>query len=128
VTVLDLDQTHLRDGGFSQEEWFEFLDQRLGGTGDERSIPVMRAAGEMTWSLRTTRGGEGPCSYEATLNRFASRHLQIVLCLYDVQRFSGEALFDVLRAHPKVISGNMIVDNPFYTEAELVQTEWSRAG
>jgi hypothetical protein len=132
VTLLDFDQTYLRNGGFSQGGWFEFLDQRLGATGDERGIPVTRAAGEMTWSLRTTPGGvEALCSYEAKLNHFASRRLQIVLCLYDVQRCGGEVLIDVLRAHRKVISGNMIVDNPFYMEAreaEHSHTGCSRAG
>jgi hypothetical protein len=126
VTVLDFDQTYLRNGSFSQEEWFEFLDQRLGATGAEPGTPVIRAAGEMTWSLRT--GGEALCSYEANLNHFASRCPQILLCLYDVQRFSGEVLIDVLRTHPKVISGDVLVDNPFYMESELVDTGFSRAG
>jgi hypothetical protein len=129
VTLLEFDQTYLRHGGLSQDGWFEFLDQRLGATGDERGSPVTRAAGEMTWSHRTTRGGgEVLCSHEAKLNHFASRRLQILLCLYDVQRFNGEVVIDVLRAHRKVISSNMIVDNPFYVESELSHTGCSRAG
>jgi hypothetical protein len=37
-----------------------------------------------------------------------------VLCLYDLAHFGGSMLVDVLRTHPKLLLGGMIIENPHY--------------
>jgi hypothetical protein len=54
------------------------------------------------------------CAYEAKINRFAPMYPQILLCLYDLERFTGDVIVDVLKTHPKVLIGNMVIENPFY--------------
>ena len=39
--------------------------------------------------------------YESKLNRFLPRYPQVILCLYELDRFSGEVLVDVLKTHPR---------------------------
>jgi hypothetical protein len=58
------------------------------------------------------------CSYEAKVNWVAPRYPQILLCLYDLDRFSGELVIDVVMTHPKVLINNMVVENPFYVKPE----------
>jgi hypothetical protein len=38
----------------------------------------------------------------------------VFLCLYELDRFGGDVLVDVLKTHPKVLFGGMILDNPYY--------------
>jgi hypothetical protein len=58
-------------------------------------------------------------TYEAELNRFLPKYPQIILCLYDLERFTdGEALLDILRTHPKVLMSGQVVDNPWYVEPD----------
>jgi MEDS: MEthanogen/methylotroph, DcmR Sensory domain len=117
---LDIQQsqeTYLRGGGFSTEAMLEFLDQSVGGA-IAGGFGVARVAGEMTWALRRLPGVEELIGYEARLNRFLPRYPQVFLCLYELGRFSGEVLVDVLKTHPKVLLGGMVLDNPYYLEPD----------
>jgi hypothetical protein len=51
-----------------------------------------------------------------------------VLCLYDLSRFSGDVVMDVVQAHPRALINEMIVKNPYYIEpgAFLARRETGR--
>ena len=49
--------------------------------------------------------------YEAELNRHISQDMA-VLCLYDLSRFSPEAVINAVMTHPVVVVGDRVVDNP----------------
>jgi hypothetical protein len=72
----------------------------------------------MTWALSNLPGVDELFSYEAKLNRLLPRFPQVVLCLYELDRFDGEVLVDVLKTHPKVLLGGILLDNPYYLEPE----------
>jgi hypothetical protein len=57
-------------------------------------------------------------AYESELNRFIPRYPQVILCLYEIERFSGELILDMLKTHPKVLLGAMVFDNPYYVEPD----------
>jgi hypothetical protein len=48
------------------------------------------------------------------------------LCLwrYVLRRFSGELLVYVLKTHPKVLLGGMVLDNPYYLEPDEFLATW----
>jgi hypothetical protein len=54
--------------------------------------------------------------YEARLNEFIPSYPQVILCMYDLERFGAEVLMDTLRTHPMVIVDGMVHDNPYYIE------------
>jgi hypothetical protein len=109
--------TYLRDGHFSTESMLDFWDRSIGG-GVADGFAFTRAVGEMTWALRQMPGVEELVGYEARLNLFLPRYPQVILCLYELDRFSGEVLVDLLKTHPKVLLGGMVLDNPYYLEPE----------
>ena len=117
LEVQRSDETYLRDGGFSTEGMLEFWNQSVGGA-TAAGFGFTRAVGEMTWALRQMPGVEELVGYEARLNRFLPRYPQVILCLYELDQFSGEVLVDVLKTHPKVLLGGMVLDNPYYLEPE----------
>jgi hypothetical protein len=110
-------ETYLRGGRFSTGSmltfWEDALDSAVAG-----GYAFTRAVGEMTWSMQDMPGVDELITYESQLNQFLPRYPQVILCLYDLERFSGNILMDVLKTHPKVLVGGMLVANPFYLHAD----------
>jgi hypothetical protein len=107
-------ETYLREGEFSTDRMLEFWDQTIGeALSDE--FGLVRGVGEMTWASRALPDVVG---YEARLNRFLPRYPQIFLCMYEVARFSGDVLVDILKVHPKVLLGSTVIENPYYIEPD----------
>ncbi|KWX04731.1 hypothetical protein TH66_05880 [Carbonactinospora thermoautotrophica] len=109
--------TYLREGRFSTPLMLDFWDQAVGGA-LAHGFSFTRAVGEMTWSLRQMPGVDELIGYESKLNLFLPRYPQVILCLYDLDRFSGAVLMDVLKTHPKVLVGGIVFDNPYYLEPD----------
>jgi hypothetical protein len=117
LDVQRSDETYLRDGGFSIDVMLDFWQRAIGGA-VAGGYAFARAVGEMTWALRRMPGVEQLVEYESRLNKFLPRYPQVILCLYELDRFSGEVLVDVLKTHPKVLLGGMVLDNPYYLEPD----------
>jgi hypothetical protein len=103
------------DGTFSPWDMERSLEafyresRRNGG----RSI---RATAEMSWALETMPGAEHLMAYESRLNYFIPGKPWISVCLYDVTRFSGKMIMQVLQTHPYVINGGVITENPYFQD------------
>lgn len=118
LEVMTSDESYLRDGGFETEAMLAFWEAGMRTAMDD-GFPFVRAAGEMTWALRDVPGVDRLIPYEAELNRNLGEFPQVILCFYDLERFSnGQLLLDVMRTHPKVLLGGTVVDNPWYLEPE----------
>lgn len=118
IDLLSSRQTYLRQGRFSTQTMLEFWDESVGAALRDRGFAFARAVGEMTWALRDMPGVAQLVSYESELNRFLPRYPQVILCLYDLDRFSGELLVDILKTHPKVLVGRNVVENPYYLDPD----------
>lgn len=116
--LMSSEDTYLAGGYFATDEMIGFWEHRVGaavGAG----YGFVRAVGEMTWALRDLPGVALLLSYEARLNHFLPRYPQVVLCLYDLERFSdGNVLLDLMRTHPKVLLSGQIMDNPWYMDPD----------
>ena len=44
-------------------------------------------------------------------------------CVYDLTKFPGQVIVDVLRGHPAVIVAGALHENPFYTPPETLIEE-----
>ena len=73
-----------------------------------------RLVGEMTWALRDVPGVEHLVGYESELNRITSSSPVVVLCLYDLDRFSGEVVVNVVKTHPQILIQGILVENPYH--------------
>jgi hypothetical protein len=81
---------------------------------DEHGYPFARMAGEVTNAICDQMGPANLAAYERALNRFVPKHPQVLLCLYDMNHFSGGLLVDILRSHPQVLIGSTVLDNLYY--------------
>jgi len=118
IDVLSSRQTYLRDGAFCTQTMLEFWDQSVGGALRDPGFSFARAVGEMTWALRDMPGVAELVGYESELNRFLPQYPQVILCLYDLERFNGGMLVDIMKTHPKVLVGGAVVENPYYLDPD----------
>ncbi|MGB8406426.1 MAG: MEDS domain-containing protein [Mycobacterium sp.] len=107
--------TYLRGGWFSPERMLEFWDSGISQAMDD-GFTFARGAGEMTWALQNMPGVEDLVTYESELNAFLKKYPAVIVCLYELGRFSGEMLVEVLKTHPKVILGGIVLENPYYLD------------
>jgi hypothetical protein len=57
------------------------------------------------------------------MNRYLPLYPQVILCLYDLHRFGGGIVVDLLRTHPLVLVGGMLVKNPYFATPDQLLTE-----
>ncbi|MGH2578412.1 MAG: MEDS domain-containing protein [Actinomycetota bacterium] len=109
---------YLRSGTFSTQDMLDFWDESVGAALGEQGFPFARSAGETTWTLTELPDLYDFMTYEAELNRFLPRYPQVILCLYDLDRFGRSILVDILKTHPKVLMGSTILENLYYLEPD----------
>ena len=66
--------------------------------------------------------------YEARVNYMWSRFEDPVICVYDLTRFRGDVIIDIMRTHPFCIVGGMLQHNPFYVEPDQFLAERRERG
>lgn len=76
----------------------------------------VRATAEMVWALEAIPGVEYLMAYEARLNFFIPGKPWISICLYNINKFSGAIIMDVLRTHPFVINRGVFTENPYFQD------------
>lgn len=127
LQVLSSADSYLTDGHFSTTKMIAWLTENVGRAVHEEGYPVARAAGEMTWALRSLPGVDELCAYESELNRYLPSFPQVLLCMYDLDRFDGHTIVDVMKTHPAILVGGVFIENPYYTPPdEMLSAERTR--
>jgi hypothetical protein len=128
LEFLTPEQSYFRTGQFDMPEmlayWREGVERALA---DPR-FGFVRVIGEMPQALTDERDLDGFWLYESEMNRFAPQHPQVIVCLYDLDRFGGPLLIDVLRTHPLVLLSGAVLDNPYFVPPDEFVATRRRAG
>ena len=106
---------YLRSGTFSAEGMLSYWQEAEAAQADE-GFSLTRATGEMPSVLNQPAGRPEFMRYEAKLNEVIRNYAQVILCLYDLDRYGAEVLMDTLRTHPRVVVDGMVHENPYYIE------------
>ncbi len=109
-------EAYLRSGQFSTEDMLGYWADEAAATRSGGNFTLTRATGEMPSVLDQPAGRAEFFRYESRLNDVIPTYPQVILCLYDLERFGGEVLMDALRTHPMVVVDGMVHDNPYYVE------------
>ena len=65
--------------------------------------------------------------FEARVNDVWCQHDDAVICVYDLAKFSGDTVMDVIRTHPMIIVGGILQQNPFFVPPqEFLQELYQR--
>jgi hypothetical protein len=118
LTLLTFEDSYLKDGCFCADRVLGMIEEALAGAKRD-GFPALRAFGEMHWALSGLPGTEQLIEYETRVNYLAPQFEAPLVCVYDVAKFSGRVVMDILSTHPKVILGGQIFENPYYMETDV---------
>jgi len=116
--VISAEKLYYPDGTFSTEKMDENLDAfyRESQKTGRRNV---RATSDMAWALEKIPGTEHLMVYESRLNYFIPGKPWISLCLYNITKFDGATIMNVLRTHPYTLNGGVLTENPYYQDPDI---------
>jgi hypothetical protein len=106
-------KTYLQDGRFDQDRMLQSFEQMASGNA-EGPFTLTRILCRMDWVPDGQSHIDDLIEFEAKVNDVWCRHDDTVICTYDLSKFSGDAVIDIMRTHPLVIVGGILQHNPFF--------------
>jgi hypothetical protein len=117
LEVREPSSTYLQGGTFSPDEMLELIDGWSRRTFEREGCSFARAAGDMSWALphvADTLIGK-LYDYESRVTHWTRAYPQTAVCLYDLDRFSGDVLIAMINSHPKTWINGVVIDNPYFS-------------
>jgi MEDS: MEthanogen/methylotroph, DcmR Sensory domain len=108
--------THLLDGYFDQYRTLKLFEGVVKNA-KQQGFPLTRFVTHMEWALKNEKQITDLLEYEARANEVWERQegpINPVICTYDLTKFTGDVVVDVMRTHPMIIVGGILQENPFY--------------
>jgi hypothetical protein len=113
LDVIRAADLYLRSGSFSASEIIGSWKAAISDVMYDGRFDMVRAV--ETWSARdVVPDAQELLALESEMNRYLPLYPQVVVCLYDVQRFGGGLIVDLLKSHPRVVMSGMVLENPYY--------------
>jgi hypothetical protein len=120
LTINTADDLYYQDGSFSPLRMNENLNNFYENSQKKGKVNI-RTTAEMVWALDKTLDKKDLMAYESRLNYFIPGKPWISICMYNITRFDGKTIMNVLQTHPFTISkGCMITKNPYFVDPD----EW----
>ena len=113
LELVPWQKVYLGNDRFEPDAILQFAEgfyQALAASG----YPSTRVVAHMEWALLDKPGVEKLLEYEARANYLQTEYDAPVVCAYDLNRFSASSVVDIMRAHPMVIIGGVLHQNPYY--------------
>ena len=117
LEVRPWQDAQLRGGRFDQDAWLMSFEQVL-QSGPAAGYAQTRFLAHMEWALVDLPGVEDLIEFETRVNYVVPKYDDIVICAYDLSKFSASVVMDALRTHPVVIIGGVLQQNPFFVPPE----------
>jgi MEDS: MEthanogen/methylotroph, DcmR Sensory domain len=114
-------ECYLRGGEFLSDRMLRFWDDWGTATFERDGVAYARVGADMSWAkpLIDARGFVMDLArYETRFTIWARRYPQVTACLYDLDRFDGDVIVPLVRAHPKVWMNGVVLTNPYYLQSE----------
>ena len=119
--LCDWDEVYLQDGRFDQDRMLARWQSVVEGS-VQQGFPRTRLVAHMEWALEDREGVSDLLEYEARFNLFHQSDRDPVICAYDIAKFRGDIIVDIIRTHPMIIIGGFLQENPFFVPpAEFVR-------
>jgi len=68
----------------------------------------------MEWAADDPSLVENLVEFESRVNEVWDRHNDAVICVYDLRKFGGDTVVDIIRTHPMIVIGGVLQQNPFF--------------
>ena len=104
-------EAYLRDGHFDQDRMVQVFEQLASDNG---RFPLSRIVCHMEWAAEGRAHVDDLIEFEARVNDVWRSHDDAVICTYDLAKFGGDTVIDIMRTHPMIIIGGILQQNPFF--------------
>jgi DcmR-like sensory protein len=115
LELREWSEAHVIDGFFDQERTRRVIDEICGRSAAD-GFRRIRFVTQMEWAVESETDMDALLEYEARVNLTPVDHP--VVCAYDLTKFRGDVVVDVMRTHPMVIVGGILQENPFFVPPE----------
>jgi MEDS: MEthanogen/methylotroph, DcmR Sensory domain len=115
-------ETYLRDGKFDQFRMLDAFEQLASATAKE-GFPRSRIVCHMEWAIDAGSHIDKVVEFESRVNEVWLHHEDAVICTYNLSKFSGDTVIDIMRTHPMVIIGGTLQENPFFVPPDVFLRE-----
>jgi hypothetical protein len=106
-------ETYLRDGRFDPDRMLQAFEQLASGNVNG-GYPLSRIVCHMDWAAEGRPYIDDLVEFESRVNDLWSHHDDAVICVYDLAKFGGDTVIDIMRTHPIVVIGGILQYNPFF--------------
>jgi MEDS: MEthanogen/methylotroph, DcmR Sensory domain len=113
LELCDWDEVYFPDGRFDQDRMLAMWQSVLDGA-KQQGFPATRLVAHMEWALEDRDGVNDLLEYEARFNQVHQGDRDSVICAYDIAKFRGDIIVDIIRTHPMIIIGGILQENPFF--------------
>jgi hypothetical protein len=112
LDVFRASDVYLHSGAFSASEIISSWKATISDVMYDGRFDAVRAV--ETWSRRdVVPDTQELLALESEMNRYLPLYPQVILCLYDVERFGGSIVVDLLKTHPHLLLSGAVLDNPY---------------
>jgi hypothetical protein len=119
LTLNTAEDLYYENGNFSPLRMNKNLNKFYEESQKDKKINI-RTAAEMVWALDKQLDKTQLMAYESLLNYFIPGKPWISICMYNITRFDGKTLMQVLQTHPYTISkGGIITKNPYFIDPDI---------
>src|SRR3984893_2167017 len=94
-------ETYLRDGRFDQDRMLQVFEQLASGNA-KGGFPLSRIVCHMDWAAGSRSHIGHLLEFESRVNDVWRRHDDAVICVYDLAKFGGDTVVDIMRTHPMI--------------------------
>jgi hypothetical protein len=109
-------EVYLRDGHFDQDRMVKAFEHMAGD--HKRGFRLNRVVCHMDWATEGRSYIDDVIEFESRVNDVWRRYDDAVICVYDLSKFGGDTVIDMMRTHPMIIIGGILQKNPFYIPPE----------
>ena len=120
LELRDWTNTHLNGGQFDPHKTLA-LFEKVVKEAKAKGFQLIRFVTQMEWALEVGVDLNELLEYEARANEVWIRHegpVNPVICTYDLTKFRGDVVVDIMQTHPLVIIGGVLQENPFFVPPE----------
>jgi hypothetical protein len=115
-------EAYLRNGKFDPDRMLGTFEQLASGNANG-GFPLSRIVCRMDWVVGDESRLEDVIQFESRVNDIWNRHDDAVICTYNLTKFGGDTVIDILRTHPMVIVGGILHQNPFFVPPDVFLRE-----
>lgn len=119
LTLNTADDLYYENGNFSPIRMNVNLNAFYEKSQKEKKVNI-RTTAEMVWALDNQLDKKQLMAYESRLNYFIPGKPWMSICMYNLNRFDGKTIMNVLQTHPYTISkGGIVTKNPYYVHPDV---------